>query len=157
MNSNENTKDLYRHLTKGQSPFCLVVCCSDSRVSPEMIFHTKPGELFVIRTAGNTINEGELASVEYGIHHLSINYVLVMGHTHCGAIHASINQHKGKYMSPILDNIHKNINGCHDEVEAAKLNAQAQVNFIKAHFPEYKGEVVSALYNIETNKVEIFD
>ena len=98
-----------KELVKGQSPSVLVITCSDSRVSPEEIFSLGLGWLFVIRTAGNVINEGELASVEYGIEHLHIKYVLVLGHTHCGAVHASIHNEKGKYLDPILNRIKKNI------------------------------------------------
>ena len=72
----------YQELVKGQSPYALIITCSDSRVIPEEIFNVGPGELFVIRTAGNVINEGELATVEYAIEHLKVQYVLVLGHTH---------------------------------------------------------------------------
>ena len=61
------------HLYKGQSPYMMVICCSDSRVVPELIFNSSYNELFVIRTAGNVINEGELASIEYGLEHLQSN------------------------------------------------------------------------------------
>ena len=95
-------KELLDTLSKGQNPYALIVTCSDSRVVPEHIFSTSLGELFVIRTAGNVINEGELASIEYGIEHLNIQYVLILGHTHCGAVHAAIHHEKGKYLSCIF-------------------------------------------------------
>ena len=72
---------------------------------PEYIFNAKLGELFVIRTAGNVINEGELATVEYAIEHLKVKRIIVLGHTHCGAIHAAINDEQGKYLDPILRRI----------------------------------------------------
>ena len=64
-------------LVKGQHPETLVITCSDSRVIPEMIFNSSLGDLFVIRTAGNVINEGELATVEYAIEHLKVKHIIV--------------------------------------------------------------------------------
>ena len=142
-----------KELVKGQSPSVLVITCSDSRVSPEEIFSLGLGWLFVIRTAGNVINEGELASVEYGIEHLHIKYVLVLGHTHCGAVHASIHNEKGKYLDPILNRIKKNILDEKDELEASKKNALEEVKFLKEKFPEYDGIFEAGLYDIETRKV----
>ena len=97
--NDSNKLKIVKEQINGQSPFALIVSCSDSRVSPEIIFNTFLGELFVIRTAGNVINEGELASIEYGIKHLNIKYCLVLGHTHCGAIHAAMHKEKGEYLS----------------------------------------------------------
>ena len=142
-----------KNLVNGQHPFALVITCSDSRVIPEEIFNCSLGELFIIRTAGNVINEGELASIEYGIEHLNIKYVLVLGHTHCGAVHASIHDEKGTYLSPILDNIKATIKDEQDELIATLMNANRQVEYIKEKFPHYDGEIESALYDIETNKV----
>ena len=142
-----------KELVNGQNPYALIITCSDSRVIPEEIFSCSLGELFVIRTAGNVINEGELATIEYAIEHLHIKYILVLGHTHCGAIHASIHHEKGRYLSPILDNIQKCINGECDERKASIINAQRQVDYIKEKFPEYQGTIKSALYDIDTNMV----
>ena len=146
-------KEQIAKLANCQKPFGLVITCSDSRVVPEEIFSCSLGQLFVIRTAGNVINEGELASIEYGIEHLHINYVLVLAHTHCGAVHAAIHDEKGKYLSPILDNIKHSINGECDERKASIKNAIKQVEYIKAKFPEYQGEIKAALYDIETCEV----
>ena len=144
-------------LVKGQHPSVLVIACSDSRVAPEEIFSLGLGYLFVIRTAGNVINEGELASVEYGIEHLHIKYVLVLGHTHCGAVHASIHNEKGKYLDPILNRIKKNILEEKDELEASKKNALEEVKFLKEKFPEYDGKIEAGIYDIETRKVSFIE
>lgn len=85
IDNNKELKSTRDSLVKGQHPSLIVVCCSDSRVVPEKILSCSLGEIFVIRTAGNVINEGELASISYAIEHLHINHILVMGHTHCGA------------------------------------------------------------------------
>ena len=141
---------------KSQKPYALIIACSDSRVVPEEIFSTYLGELFVIRSAGNVINEGELASVEYGLEHLHINYCLVLGHTHCGAVHAAIHKEKGKYLAPILDNIESKIGDEHDEYLASKKNALEQVKYLKEKFPNFKGTIRAGIYNIETSLVELF-
>ena len=121
--NNDQKEELRKSLVNGQNPYALVVTCSDSRVSPEEIFSCSLGELFVIRTAGNVINEGELASIEYGIEHLHINYILVLAHTHCGAIHASIHKEKGRYLSPILD-------GYNGEIISLSLSTKANMKQI---------------------------
>ena len=150
---NEVRKNRINELSQGQKPFAIVITCSDSRVIPEEIFSCIFGDLFVIRTAGNVINEGELASIEYGIEHLNIEYVLVLAHTHCGAVHAAIHNEKGRYLSPILDNIKKAVSGECDERQASIKNAINQVEYIKSKFPQFKGIVKSALYDIETCEV----
>lgn len=75
--------------SKGQKPFAVVITCADSRVSPEIIFDEGIGDLFVIRNAGNIVDEEDvLASVEYAVEHLGVRTVVVMGHERCGAIEA---------------------------------------------------------------------
>ena len=71
-----------------QRPFAVVVTCSDSRVSPEIIFDEGLGDLFVIRTAGNLMSDLELGSIEYAVEHLGASLVVVLGHTECGAVKA---------------------------------------------------------------------
>jgi carbonic anhydrase len=74
----------------GQQPFAAIVSCADSRVAPEPIFDQGPGELFVVRVAGNFINEDGLASLEYGASVLGIQLIVVLGHSACGAVGATI-------------------------------------------------------------------
>ena len=156
ISANPEYKVHVTELVNGQKPYALIITCSDSRVIPEKIFSTCLGELFVIRTAGNVVNEGELASVEYGIGHLHIDYVLVLAHTHCGAVHAALHNEKGKYLGCILDNISSNIKEEHDEYEASVKNAKAQVNYLKRKFPNYKGVIKAGIYKIEDNSVQFF-
>jgi len=75
---------------KGQSPYATIIGCSDSRVPLETIFDAGPGELFVIRTAGNVVNVVEMGSLEYGVLHLKTPLVVVLGHQNCGAVRAAI-------------------------------------------------------------------
>ena len=155
LNDNHQKQEITKNLVSGQKPYALIITCSDSRVSPEIMFSTYLGELFVIRTAGNVINEGELATVEYAIEHLGIQYILVLGHTHCGAVHAAIKNEHGKYIDVILNRIRHSISDEVDEYQASIKNAKEEVRFIKECFPNYKGQVKPAIYNIETNEVKI--
>ena len=138
-------KDRRDELVKGQHPEVLVITCSDSRVVPEFIFNCSLGDIFVIRTAGNVINEGELATVEYAIEHLKVKRIVVLGHTHCGAVHATIKNEKGKYLDPILNRIRKNIGEISDEYLASKENAFKEANYIKEKFPQYEGIIESKI------------
>ncbi len=85
-------QDLFEQLSHGQKPRVLFITCSDSRIVPNLITQTEPGEIFVIRNAGNIIppfgaaNGGEGAAVEYAIHALGIQQIIVCGHSHCGAM-----------------------------------------------------------------------
>ena len=73
--------------SEGQSPYAIVICCSDSRVLPESIFSAGIGELFVIRVAGNVLDRHQLGSIEYAAEHLGCKLILVLGHTGCGAVY----------------------------------------------------------------------
>ena len=147
-------KDRRDELVKGQHPEVLVITCSDSRVVPEIIFNCSLGDIFVIRTAGNVINEGELATVEYAIEHLKVKRIVVLGHTHCGAVHATIKQEKGRYLDPILNRIRKNIGDISDEYLASKENALKEANYIKEKFPQYEGIIESMIYDIEESTIQ---
>jgi carbonic anhydrase len=76
-------------LAKGQGPFAVIVGCSDSRTPPEHLFGRGLGELFVIRVAGNTVDQGALGSIEYAVAVLGAPLILVLGHSHCGAVDAA--------------------------------------------------------------------
>lgn len=73
-----------------QFPFAAVLSCADSRVAPELAFDQGPGDVFVVRLAGNFVNTDGLASLEYAVEFLNVGLVVVMGHTHCGAVDAAI-------------------------------------------------------------------
>lgn len=77
-------------LAAGQAPHSIVLSCSDSRVPPEVVFDQKLGEIFVVRTAGQSLDNAVIASIEYGVQHLGSNLILVMGHTSCGAVKAAM-------------------------------------------------------------------
>lgn len=150
---NPDLKKRRNELVKGQHPETLVITCSDSRVVPEMIFNCTLGDIFVIRTAGNVINEGELATVEYAIEHLKVKHIIVLGHTHCGAVHAAINNEHGMYLDPILRRIRNNISIITDETMASKMNSIGEVNYLKEKFPNYEGTIESMMYDLDTSEV----
>ena len=77
-------------ISKGQHPFAIILDCSDSRVVPEFIFDQGLGDLFVIRTAGNIVDDIAIGSVEYAVEHLGVRLVLVLGHEDCGAVKATV-------------------------------------------------------------------
>lgn len=77
-------------ITKGQKPFAVVVTCSDSRVPAELIFDQGLGDIFVVRVAGNVMDQVTMGSVEYGVEHLHAPLLVVMGHEKCGAVKATV-------------------------------------------------------------------
>ena len=82
--------DWRQSLEKGQHPFAVVLGCSDSRVPPELVFDQGLGDLFVIRVAGNVVDTDVTASIEYAIDHLDTKLIVVMGHSSCGAVTATV-------------------------------------------------------------------
>lgn len=78
-------------LTGQQRPFCVLVGCSDSRVSPELLFGRGLGDLFIVRNAGNVVDIAAMGSIEYGVAVLGAPLIVVLGHERCGAVQAAIN------------------------------------------------------------------
>lgn len=154
-----------RHLThtEGQNPYAVVVCCSDSRVVPELFFMVGIGEIFTIRTAGNVIGDFELGSIEYAVDHLGVRLVVVVGHSVCGAVEAAIHGGGTGYTKAITDEI-KNIIG--DETDpylCEKLNIHNSVEKIKsspiiAELADKDGLVVcGGHYHNRTGKFTLLD
>jgi len=85
-----------RDLAGGQKPFATIVACADSRVGPELIFDQGLGDLFVIRVAGNVVDDLVVGSIEYSVIHLGVPLVMVLGHEHCGAVAATVDAAAGK-------------------------------------------------------------
>lgn len=77
-------------LVSGQHPFAVILGCSDSRIPPELIFDQGLGDVFVIRTAGEVVDNASLASIEYAVDHLGVPLVMVLGHDSCGAVTAAV-------------------------------------------------------------------
>ncbi len=161
-------RDRREALLKGQKPFAAVLCCSDSRVVPEIIFDQGLGDIFTIRIAGNICDSHGLASVEYAVHHLDVDLVLVLGHTGCGAVTAVANEDeiKGK-MSRLKGRIRRACIKTRDEPGNKVLNAiiknvELEVvrliqtgPFISKAVMVGDTEIIGAIYNMETGKVEL--
>ncbi|MBO0859829.1 MAG: carbonic anhydrase [Chloracidobacterium sp.] len=85
-------RELFESLSQGQEPDTLLITCSDSRIAPDLLLQTQPGDTFVLRNAGNLIppygasNGGEGATIEYAVSALGVKHALVMGHSNCGAM-----------------------------------------------------------------------
>ncbi|MBR2282332.1 MAG: hypothetical protein IJ863_06895 [Spirochaetales bacterium] len=145
----------------GQHPFAIVITCSDSRVIPEAVFKCGIGELFVIRVAGNVIDRHQMGSIEYASEHLGTRLILVLGHTHCGAVDAAINHDPEGFIKYITDDIRKAIGKERDPYKACCLNVVHCVKVIEGSLEIQKEEretglrVVGALYDIETGEVRL--
>jgi carbonic anhydrase len=93
-----NHRKLFQQLSEGQKPQTLFITCSDSRINPNLITHTDPGELFILRNAGNIVppygatNGGETATIEFAVAALGVRDIIVCGHSLCGAMNGLLNQ-----------------------------------------------------------------
>lgn len=138
----------------GQHPYAIVVTCSDSRVIPESIFSAGIGELFVIRVAGNVLSDNQLGSVEYAADHLGCKLVVVLGHTHCGAVGAAIGGGAGGFIQSITDEIKAAIGNTTDDYKACCLNVENSVKKIESQLTVPGLEAMGAVYHIEDGRVE---
>src|SRR5215470_3348754 len=87
-------------LAKSQHPFAIILSCSDSRVPPEIVFDEGLGDLFIVRVAGNVLNDEGLGSIEYGVDVLSARLIVVLGHQSCGAVDAAMKTVAAKGKAP---------------------------------------------------------
>ena len=145
---------------EGQTPYAIVITCSDSRVIPESIFSAGIGELFVIRVAGNVIDKHQLGSIEYAADHLGSPLVLVLGHTNCGAVGAALatEGHVDSCVGSIIDEVHKAIGGEKDPDKAVELNVKhSKAAVEKALGGTLPITVVGAVYHLDSGKVEFME
>ncbi len=143
----------------GQHPYAIVITCSDSRVIPESVFSAGIGELFVIRVAGNVMDDHQLGSVEYAASHLGVKLIVVMGHNHCGAVDAAVNHDPDGYIKFITDEIRLAIGDEKDEEKACWLNVRHSISVIENSLAITKEEehglkVIGAVYRLEDGAVE---
>ena len=156
---------------RSQAPIASIVSCADSRLAPELAFDQGPGQLFVVRVAGNFVNEDGLASLEYAATILGVRLIMVLGHSNCGAVSATIKVVKdGTSLPGHLQNI---VNAIRPAVVAAQAknpadllaestieNVRRNVKFLETANPLLsdlaaagKLRVVGAVYDIATGKV----
>ena len=142
----------------GQHPYAIVIACSDSRVIPEEIFSSGIGDLFVIRVAGNVLDNHQLGSIEYAAAHLGCKIVILLGHTGCGAVSTALSGHHDGFITYIVQDILKAIGEEKDPTVACRLNVLHGVDRLRHEFaddPEISAvEVVGAVYDIRNGEVE---
>jgi len=155
--------------TNGQHPFVALLSCADSRVPPEVVFDQGVGDLFVVRVAGNVAATDELGTIEYGVEHLGIPLLMVMGHTQCGAVSAVVNGaaatgNLAKLLQPIVPAAESVMSAPEAErvdkaitanVWQAIADAYADSPVIKEYAKAGKLKVVGALYHLDTGKVDV--
>ncbi|MDX2211683.1 MAG: carbonic anhydrase [Oculatellaceae cyanobacterium bins.114] len=156
-----------RAIAVGQHPFAIILGCADSRVPPEIIFDQGLGDLFVIRVAGNILDDAILGSIEYAVAELGTALVLVLGHERCGAVAATVNhaQILG-HISTLLSAIQPAIDRAKTEPgdlldNAVRANIELVVEQLKSSMPvaelvqHNRLKVVGAQYNLNCGEVEI--
>lgn len=157
---------------QGQKPFAVILSCSDSRVPPEVLFDQALGDLFVIRDAGNVADAIVMGSIEYGAEHLHAPLIVVMGHSQCGAVKATL---EGGSVSPNIQSIIQKIRPSYEQVLAKQpdekkvldLTIEQNIrNSIKqvqnSHVimdlaEEKKVSVLGAKYDMDSGKVEFLN
>lgn len=148
-------------VVNGQHPYAVVITCSDSRVIPEYIFSAGIGELFVIRIVGNVLDNHQLGSIQYAAEHLGARLIVMMGHTRCGAIEATMSGESGEgFVDYLLQDIAKAIGDEKDDYAASCMNVRCGVERIRSALQigsaaeEQDVRVVGAIYHIEEGNVE---
>jgi len=169
-----------RELAAGQEPFAIVLGCSDSRVPAEIVFDQGLGDLFVIRVAGNIVAPSQVGSVEFAAERFDTRLVVVLGHSQCGAILATLeelgrpSENQSRNLRSIVDRIRPSVEalraaepGRHPDTlvrQAVRANISASANHLR-HGSEILEQliqkdgllVVGAEYSLETGVVDFFD
>lgn len=147
-----------------QHPFAIILGCADSRTAPELIFDQNLGDLFVIRTAGNLVDDHALGSIEYAVAHLGARLVVVLGHQRCGAVKAALeSDHAPGHIESLVRDIQPAVKAAKgkpgDALSATVTENARQVAAqikAKAALGDLAKEVriVSAVYNLDTGKID---
>ena len=161
-------------LVNGQSPYAIVLCCSDSRVPPELVFDQGLGEIFVVRVAGNVPDPIVLGSIEYGVEHLKAPLIVVLGHQRCGAVTAAVEGEGSpdcnigaivREIAPAVAEARKEARG-KDKANLIEIAVVDNVKRVAAGLTgrsavlhelakEGKIRIVAAEYNLDTGKVAL--
>jgi len=167
-------------MSGGQTPFAIILACSDSRVPVELVFDQGLGDLFVIRVAGNIVAPSQIGSIEFAASQFGTKLVVVLGHSNCGAVIAALKElslektHRSPNLRAIVDRVRpaiKPILEAHtDSDEATLTGAAVRANILASVEKLSRGSlileqliddgeltIVGAEYSIETGKVEFFD
>ncbi|MBL9200785.1 MAG: carbonic anhydrase [Opitutaceae bacterium] len=157
-----------RELAGGQKPFAIVLTCADSRVAPELYFDQGLGNLFVLRNAGNILNDHTIGSIEYAVEHLHTGLVVVVGHEKCGAVAAAVaGGHAPGHVHSIIESIQPAVKATAeqsgDQIDnAVRANARLVALALQASDPilhvavkQGRLKIVAARYDLATGRVEI--
>jgi carbonic anhydrase len=167
-------------LVTGQQPFAIVLGCSDSRVPAEIVFDQGLGDLFVIRVAGNVVAPSQVGSVEFAAERFGTRLVVVLGHSQCGAVLATLeelrrpNENQSRNLRSIVDRIRPSVEGLLATAlgrdpdalvhEAVRANVRVSANQLRhgsevlERLIDHDGLlVVGAEYSLESGMVDIFD
>lgn len=173
-------RDRRSELLLGQKPFAIILGCSDSRVPAEIVFDQGLGDLFVIRIAGNIVAPSQIGSVEFAAEQFGTPLVVVLGHSHCGAVAATLEEAirpvglQSKHLHSIVERIRPAVEPLlatdlrHHPEELAKQAVRANVRVAASHLrhgseilerliQQNKLAVVGAEYSLESGIVDFFD
>lgn len=174
------TQERRLELARSQSPFAILVSCSDSRVPPELLFGRGLGELFIVRNAGNTVDNVALGSIEFAVAALNVSLIVVMGHERCGAVAAAVDVVQnnavfpgslGQMIEPIIPAVLQAKSACECEADEENLldasvraNVRRVVSRLKNSEPILldplnagKLRIVGARYDLDDGSVDFFD
>jgi len=159
-----------KELEAGQHPFAVILGCADSRVSPELLFDEGLGDLFVIRVAGNIVDDAVLGSIEYAVEHLGTKLIMVLGHEKCGAVSAAIvggiaPGHIQAVVSAIQPSVEASAKDPGDKIHNCVIaNARRVAQQVRESEPVLKDaveklgvKVVAADYALDSGKVNLLD
>ncbi len=165
------TTERRAELTKDQHPFAVILSCSDSRVPPEIVFDQGLGDLFVVRVAGNVIDDHGLGSIEYAVDHLGARLIVVLGHQSCGAVKAAKETIAAKGKAP--GHIQSLVTAIQPVVETTakddldttvKANVKHVVQALRSSKPILKAkvdsgevQVIGGYYSLDTGAVSLLD
>jgi len=158
-------------LTKSQHPFAIVLGCADSRVPAEIVFDQGLGDLFVVRVAGNVIDDQSLGSIEYAVDHLAVRLIVVLGHQRCGAVKAAKDTIAANGKAPgHIQSLVTAIEPAVEETTKGDLNATIEANvknvkqalcsstpILKPKVDSGELKVVGAYYSLDTGTVAFMD
>lgn len=157
-------------LAVAQEPFAIVLGCSDSRVPVEIVFDQGPGDLFVIRVAGNIVAPSLIGSVEFAAERFGTRLVVVLGHSSCGAIAATLEElrrpsaNQSPNLKAIVDRIRPAVESIDDERDAMRANILASVHQLRHGSAIIEGLtgsdgllIVGAWYELETGLVRFLE
>ena len=153
-----------KETAQAQHPFAIIVTCADSRTGPELVFDQNLGDLFVIRTAGNLMDDHGLGSIEYAVAHLGARLIVVLGHERCGAVEAALkSEHAPGHIDSLVRDIQPAVIAAKGRpgdamAETVTENAHQVAAQIKAKAElgdlAQEVQIVSAVYDLDTGKVE---